>query len=549
MLYFSAPFRQTGTDQFIWAKLFVADAQGIRLLLQRERVLPPEDPSGVPRTSNPFQLRDPFVSDDGAVIAFTGQTICTGSLSGCIGRSPRFAEVMTGGETSAFGIGAASLSRNGRFLLRVPGSFEVASPALLDRLTGQIYELPPSPLSGHNVVTDNGGVLIRAANSSQLLLWRRLAPDAPVTLAGSEAPPWLGDEAQIDASGSIVVTREVVPRDLNQRWTLDAVAVATGARTRLFEGQNRPVDHSVQPAVVYPGARISLSADGRLVLFTSLSQGAMQMFLAHTDGSGVRELPRIPGGINEAVLSGNGRVVYAATWHNGLLRYDIDTGELRWLVERLAVPNLAGLNLIRGSYTRLPGSGFLPEGSTAAGFPPLPRSMAGITITVGGIPAPLVRIAPDEIAFQVPWEAENLQAELKQLNAPFELGPFQVFCCDSSVPRFLAQAAIHQGFDGFVTPERPAKPGEIVHFYMTGLGDVVPPVPTGHAAPSDPPARAVARPAVLVDGQPAELLFAGLAPGLVGVYQLDVRLPLSLPDGTARVTIGGGALIIPTAAR
>jgi uncharacterized protein (TIGR03437 family) len=89
--------------------------------------------------------------------------------------------------------------------------------------------------------------------------------------------------------------------------------------------------------------------------------------------------------------------------------------------------------------------------------------------------------------------------------------------------------AAHQDFSSIVTRSRPARRGEIIHFYMTGLGPVSPPVAAGVAAPSGPPAVVTTplscRFSATGVTRPAEVLFAGLAPGLTGYYQVSIPLP------------------------
>jgi enamine deaminase RidA (YjgF/YER057c/UK114 family) len=112
-------------------------------------------------------------------------------------------------------------------------------------------------------------------------------------------------------------------------------------------------------------------------------------------------------------------------------------------------------------------------------------------------------------------------------------------------PKLVASA--HQGFSGLITSNQPARPGEIIHLYASGFGPVTPPVPDGASAPATPLSRTV-NPvtcgALDASGNliPLTLLFAGLAPGLTGVYQLDVQLPGSLPTGNAvQVRCGVGS--------
>ncbi|MBI1356009.1 MAG: matrixin family metalloprotease [Acidobacteria bacterium] len=90
-------------------------------------------------------------------------------------------------------------------------------------------------------------------------------------------------------------------------------------------------------------------------------------------------------------------------------------------------------------------------------------------------------------------------------------------------------AALNQ--DGSLnTLESPAAAGTVVTLYATGQGAVEPVVATGMPAGVDPLSRADGV-EVLVDGRSAEILFAGLAPGFVGLLQVNVRLPADVPAG------------------
>jgi uncharacterized protein (TIGR03437 family) len=90
---------------------------------------------------------------------------------------------------------------------------------------------------------------------------------------------------------------------------------------------------------------------------------------------------------------------------------------------------------------------------------------------------------------------------------------------------------VHQDFSALVSSQSPARDGEIVHLYATGLGPVDPPVSSGAAALdrlakiTTPWAFRWSVPSP--EEAPADVLFAGLAPGMVGLYQMDVRVPAS----------------------
>ena len=70
---------------------------------------------------------------------------------------------------------------------------------------------------------------------------------------------------------------------------------------------------------------------------------------------------------------------------------------------------------------------------------------------------------------------------------------------------------------------------EGVTVYLTGQGlpDVL--IPTGSPAPQNPPIGVAASVAATVDKQNAEITFAGMVPGMVGLFQVSIRLPSLLP--------------------
>ena len=92
--------------------------------------------------------------------------------------------------------------------------------------------------------------------------------------------------------------------------------------------------------------------------------------------------------------------------------------------------------------------------------------------------------------------------------------------------------AVHQDFARLVSFDDPARPGEYINVYATGLGQVSPAIETGAAAPASP-LSAIVQPCdwKVLDGEhrdrsrPAEVLFAGLVPGLTGYYQVVWKIP------------------------
>jgi uncharacterized protein (TIGR03437 family) len=82
-----------------------------------------------------------------------------------------------------------------------------------------------------------------------------------------------------------------------------------------------------------------------------------------------------------------------------------------------------------------------------------------------------------------------------------------------------------------VTPSNPIHRGEAIVIYATGLGRTLPSLATGHAASANPLPVVVEQPEVSLGGLSLPLYYAGLAPGEVGVYQINALVPGWAPTG------------------
>jgi uncharacterized protein (TIGR03437 family) len=93
-----------------------------------------------------------------------------------------------------------------------------------------------------------------------------------------------------------------------------------------------------------------------------------------------------------------------------------------------------------------------------------------------------------------------------------------------------------------VSSTSPAKPGEALVIYLAGMGATTVPVATGDPAPSGPLANASTAATVLVDGQPANVLFAGLTPQAVGLYQINFVVPAGIHSGDVALEVSQGSV-------
>ncbi len=198
-----------------------------------------------------------------------------------------------------------------------------------------------------------------------------------------------------------------------------------------------------------------------------------------------------------------------------------------------------------GSLVSIFGGGLAPE-TRAATFLPLPASLGGASVTVGGRPAPLVYVSPGQINLQAPFELAGPTAEIVVTTSGGASAATTVPVAAAQPGIFFDAStglgAIIHNSDGRLTSQRPARAGDYLQIYATGLGAVLPPVESGFPAPLSPLSRTTISPQVTIAGRPAAMAFSGLAPGFAGLYQLTVQVPEGLPAGRQPVSLTEGGL-------
>ncbi len=202
-----------------------------------------------------------------------------------------------------------------------------------------------------------------------------------------------------------------------------------------------------------------------------------------------------------------------------------------------------------GSIVAIFGSG-LATGSAGAATVPLPVTLAGAQVLMNGRAAPLFAVSPGQINAQVPWELRGNTTINIRVVANGSPSNTVVTNLAAAAPGIFTTAASGSGAgvvthaaDGtLITASRPAARAEFLTIFCTGLGQVSNQPPAGSAGPSGPLAVSVAPPTATIGGLPATVIFSGLAPGFVGLYQVNLQVPANAPsgDGVALVlTVGG----------
>ena len=214
---------------------------------------------------------------------------------------------------------------------------------------------------------------------------------------------------------------------------------------------------------------------------------------------------------------------------------------------------LLGRNFATGTSREAHG-GYIREGK-------YPTELNCVGVEIAGQRVPILYVQGDQINVQAPTLTQigtvpvrvivnpDRQNAMPSDPATVNIQNFSPSFFTFSPTRSIAARIPNGGpiiADPSVAPgARPARPGEILELYGTGLGATQPPVPSGALAPNQA-ISITGRVTVTVGGttlSDADVLYAGLAPGNIsGLYQINVRLPSTLSSGDIPVTISiGGA--------
>lgn len=265
------------------------------------------------------------------------------------------------------------------------------------------------------------------------------------------------------------------------------------------------------------GSAPALTDDGSNLVFLA-ADGSLEIY--QRAGATLRSL----GADKYQTFTIGGNAVFATAVDGRLVRIDLASGETTvWLAPFMEIRSVGAPDIIpnwctyicygQTEYGKIVSAGMVVtlEGKSLGG--------TGWRVRIAGVETPLVPLSDGSAWFQVP---DGLTGE----------NTLQIYHADFPISysikmqmRTLAMACLgtlHQDFSRLVSPQDPASPGEVVHIFLTGLKGVEPvangvPNPTDHLV-------GIANPPPLYDPGALEQVFFGLAPGLVGMQQLDVRV-------------------------
>ena len=489
--YFSATYRQKGTNQAGYLKIFRVAEDGLQLFRQLDE------------SQGFYQAVLPSVSGDGRVVAYTA------FLCPCIG-TPNDEAVLAGSPDRSLGAGSIVVSPDGRSYMLLGYAFIGPQPITIVDSSADAS----TTLTGCNQIGDgrqslaNGGVALLTCGTP--VLWKD-GQKRPLTL---NATPF---NARLDAAADRIVYETGLE--------LHSYSVASG--TDLVLADLVLATGGVQPWMTSDGTQVSYILNNQLYV-QSTSGGPARALTDASDGA-----------IVDAVISGWGNVAFAANSFGRLFRIDVATGAKTELIA--PVPHL---QVTFGQ--------------------PAPGGRIDVTVTgpqdgdpaITGLDAvaPIVGRSDNVVTFQIPWEAavgSTVSLVVPGNQSAFEeVHDLQIV---RGAPTFYS-VAVHQDFSALVTDTSPAQPGEIVHVYATDLGAVAPPIATGAITPTGtlytlqtPPTCSFFEKG---NTYPANILFAGLAPEMIGVNQIDVMIPAQATAPTIELDCligqGTGAIFAST---
>lgn len=191
-----------------------------------------------------------------------------------------------------------------------------------------------------------------------------------------------------------------------------------------------------------------------------------------------------------------------------------------------------------------------------------PTTLHGISVRVDGNPAPIVRVSPRQVEFQIPYNIDastskrwRVALELFKEGSPAQQPAIQIPLLAAGpgiyvinynefrYTRYLDGAtAIARNQNGtLIYPNNPTHPGQVITLRMTGLGGISPKLQNGERAGTSAP-QPVLPVTVTIGGISANVVSASLKTGDIGVYEVQVTVPSNSPTGNnipVNVTVAG----------
>jgi uncharacterized protein (TIGR03437 family) len=172
-----------------------------------------------------------------------------------------------------------------------------------------------------------------------------------------------------------------------------------------------------------------------------------------------------------------------------------------------------------------------------------PQLLGGAEVRFDGVPAPVLYAQASQVNAQVPYTVAPgslVNGEVRYNGQPAGIVTLTVV---DAAPALFPVVANQDG--SINSQSHPAARSSLITLYATGSG-----MTNGRNISGEPAAAPYALPllpvALTIAGMPAEILFAGSAPGLVGMLQINARTPGGfVAAGPATVQLAVGTAVSP----
>jgi len=366
-----------------------------------------------------------------------------------------------------------------------------------------------------------------------------------------------GDEVMVaDSNGNTYLWENTSGRLIVTRQDFSGLGGAIGAAGNFYVADNHVMNRSLVPLGDYDDGASNQQSSGFAVLPDGIGVRTIRP-ISQVDTGALQKIdPRSPSQLVNGV-----RMVEPPPERSADYPFSNTLGALRdgSLVSTtsagiaffpkgydsfLTVPRITAVSN-GADFTRLVGSGGLisifgenlAAEEAGAVDAPLPTKLGDTCVTANGLPTPLLFVSPNQINAQMPYNSSGpVNVQVHSERGISDLFVQQV---DNEAPAIFGVSgpsserfvAIFRENNTLATASNPLRKDEMAVIYMTGLGQVTPLAVAGNPASMTILTTALDPPAVSFGGVTAEVFFAGLTPGYVGLYQVNVKVPGGSPLG------------------
>ncbi len=256
-----------------------------------------------------------------------------------------------------------------------------------------------------------------------------------------------------------------------------------------------------------------------------------------------------------APLYGRQAIVSLTTSGFTVLPWNYDASVAPPRIDRIVNAADFSQSLAPGSLISLLGRNLSPV-NQASSTTPLPTALGESCLTVNGVPVPMLFASGEQINAQLPYQVDgNVTMILRTPGGVSDNFNLTILPAAPSILRSASNGVesqlptvIRARNNDVVTVSNPIHFGDVVILYLNGMGNTTPAVEAGFPAGASPTPAPVIAPTVSLGAVGLSVEFAGLAPGQVGVYQVNVRVPRNVPTGfdiPLTVRQGGQATSVP----